>query len=388
MHKSVFLFGPRQTGKSLLATHVLSETTMVIDLLDPATLLRFSQTPSLLQQEVKRAGAEGQIVMIDEVQKLPSLLDEVHLLIEKKRCRFLLTGSSLRKLKLEANTINLLGGRARERFLHPFSWSELQDKFDLRRAVNVGLLPSIYFSDDARADLQSYVGTYLSIEIAQEARLRKLDAFSRFLKIAAICSGQIINYKNVANDAKVPARTVAEYFGILYDTRFCHEVPSWKKGRKRKAFETSKYYFFDNGVAHAISGKPTVNEGSSDFGDAFEAYIFHEIKTYLDYKQIGLPMTYWRSTSGFEVDFLIGDDVAIEVKGKRNIAQRDLSGLKALSEEGGFRRLILVCLEDSARRISLPKSAGKSTPEIEILPWQEFLTQLWSQQVARQNDDL
>ncbi len=240
--KSHFLLGPRQTGKTFLIRHRLKDA-KVYDLLDTATYLRISQNPGRIAQEL---APQDRVVVIDEIQRLPDLLNEVHRLIEEKRVRFLLTGSSARKLR--RGGVNLLGGRARTKYLHPLTLRELGDRFDLIRAMERGLLPAIYFSDDARADLQAYAGSYLQQEIVAEGATRNLPAFSRFLKVAALCNSQVVNFTNISNDAQVARTTVYEYFDILKDTLILHELPAWRVSKKRKPLATSKYYFFDVGV--------------------------------------------------------------------------------------------------------------------------------------------
>jgi len=226
--KSYFLFGPRQTGKSFLIRQRL-QGTRVYNLLDTATFLTLSQNPGRISEEI---GPHEKLVVIDEIQRVPTLLNEVHLLIEERGIRFLLTGSSPRKLR--RGGVNLLGGRARTAYLHPLTSNELGNRFDLTKALHRGLLPSIYFSDDPDADLAAYAGTYLQEEIAAEGAARNIPAFSRFLKVAALCSGTMINITNIASDAQVPRTTVHEYFEILRDTLLLHELPAWRKSAKRK----------------------------------------------------------------------------------------------------------------------------------------------------------
>jgi uncharacterized protein len=358
--KSHFLFGPRQTGKSSLIAHTLKNV-RVYDLLDSALYLALGQNPNRLEQELT---PQDRIVVIDEIQRIPELLNEVHRLIEKRGVRFLLTGSSARKLR--RGGVNLLGGRARTRYLHPLTCHELGTHFDLHRAVTHGLIPSIYFSDDPRADLQAYTGSYLQQEIVAEGVTRNVPAFSRFLRVAALCNGTIVNFTNVANDAQVARTTVYEYFEILKETLVLHELPAWKLSRKRKPLSSSKYYFFDVGVVATLQGRE-FRFGTPEFGEAFETYLMHELLSYREYVS-GEPVSYWRSTSGFEVDFLIGDHTAIEVKAKPTVSPQDLKSLHALAEENTVKRLLCVSLEPRTRRIG----------EITILPFQEFLTALWS----------
>ncbi len=359
--KSHFLFGPRQTGKTTLIKETLGQY-RYYNLLKTDLYLKLSREPQRLRQEVTD---EDRIVIIDEIQKLPILLDEVHYLIEETGSSFLLTGSSARKLRNKG--VNLLGGRARTRRLHPFIARELKDRFHLLRALDIGLVPSIYFSDDPYQDLEAYAGNYLKEEIAAEAIVRNVPAFSRFLTIAGMCNGKIINYTNIASDAQVPRSTVQEYFQILRDTLVGDDLPAWRKSARRKPMSTAKFYFFDIGIARYLQGRRGLTERSPEFGEAFEAYIHHEIKTYCHYRG-GCELCYWRSTSGFEVDFIINDKTGIEVKGKTNITEKDLKGLKAIREEAVLGDYVVVSLEDTARR------DGRG---ITILPWRDFLENLW-----------
>ena len=357
--KSYFLCGPRQTGKSFLIANSL-QGVPVYDLLDTSMYLALSQNPGRLGQELT---PKDHIVVIDEIQRLPDLLNEVHRLIETRRLRFLLTGSSARKLRRSG--VNLLGGRARTKHLHPLTYNELRKHFDLQQVLQRGTLPSIYFSDDPLADLQSYTGTYLEQEIVAEGATRNIPAFSRFLKVAALCNGRIVNFTNVANDAQVARTTVYEYFRILKDTLILHEVPAWRKSMKRKPLASSKYYFFDVGVVSMFQGR-TIQPGTPEFGEAFETYIAHELFSYRDYIT-GDPVTYWRTTSGFEVDFILGDHTAIEIKAKANISPQDLKGLKALEEEHKLKRYLCVSFEPRRRYVG----------GVTILPWKTFLDELW-----------
>lgn len=357
--KSHFLFGPRQTGKTFLIRQVLKNA-RVYDLLDSSVYLALSRNPGRIAEEL---GPEDRLVVIDEIQRIPELLNEVHRLIEASGVRFLLTRSSARKLR--RGGVNLLGGRARTRYLHPLTYRELGDHFDLKRVVRSGLLPAIYFSKDPREDLKAYAGTYLQQEIVAEGAVRNIPAFSRFLRIAALCNSSIVNFTNVANDAQVARTTVYEYFEILKDTLILRELGAWRKSKKRKPLASSKFYFFDVGVTAALQERE-FRSGTPEFGEAFETYIMHELTCYRDYVS-GEPLSYWRSTSGFEVDFIIGDHTAIEVKAKETIAASDLKSLKALAEENKLKRYLCVSLEPRRRQVG----------EVSILPYQEFLDSLW-----------
>jgi len=358
--KSVFLFGPRQTGKTWLIGKEL-EKYRVYDLLDNEVYLTLARSPKRLEQELMKG---EKIVVIDEIQKLPLLLDEVHRIIEKYGVHFLLTGSSARKLRRAG--INLLGGRARSKHLHPFIYYELKEHFDLLKALNRGTVPSIYFSDSPEEDLKAYTGNYLKEEIAAEGLTRNVPAFSRFLEVAALCNGKMINYSNIANDAQVPCSTTQEYFHILRDTLIGFDVPAWRGSVKRKPLSTSKFYFFDVGIVRCLQNRSVLKERSPEFGDAFETYIAHELKSYVDYKNLK-TLYYWRSKSGYEVDFVIDDLIAVEVKAKANISSADLRGINALKEEKKIKHYIVVSLEQRPRR----------EKGIEILPWQNFLESLW-----------
>jgi predicted AAA+ superfamily ATPase len=358
--RSHFLLGPRQTGKTSLVRHTLKGV-RVYDLLDTSVYLALSQHPGRIAQELD---PEDRIVVIDEIQRLPDLLNEVHRLIETRGTRFLLTGSSARKLR--RGGVNLLGGRARIQYLHPLTFQELGDWFELARAMERGLLPSLYFSDDPHADLQAYVGLYLQQEIVAEGATRNVPAFSRFLKVAALCNGTIVNFTNVANDAQVARTTIYEYFEILKDTLVLYELPPWRKTVKRKPLASSKYYFFDVGVVSSLQGR-TFRPATPEFGEAFETFLMHELVSYRDYVS-GDSLSYWRSTSGFEVDFIIGDHTAVEVKAKENVSPQDLKSLRALAEEKCLKRYLCVSQEPRARKIG----------DITVLPYRTFLRALWA----------
>lgn len=364
--KSFFLFGPRQTGKSWLVRNTPG-LAPVFNLLDAETYLQLARAPQTLREA---CGPGVRFAVIDEVQKLPSLLDEVHLLIEERGMRFLLTGSSARKLR--RGGVNLLGGRARTIQLHPLSYQELENRFDLLKAVNNGLLPSIYFSSFPDEDLAAYAGAYLKEEIAAEGLVRNIPAFSRFLEVAAHCNGKMINYAQVSSDAMVARSTVQEYFEILKDTLVGYEVPAFQGSRKRKAIGTSKFYLFDPGVARILQNRNRLRLGSPEFGEAFEHYIFHEIKTFTDYMGAG-EMSYWRSTSGYEVDFIVAGKTAVEVKAGKHPGHRDLKGLLALKEEKLLKNYFLVCLD------TLPRTVDG----ISILPWDDFLRRLWAGEITK-----
>lgn len=359
--KSYFLLGPRQTGKSFLIAQTFQDVRLY-DLLDTSIYLALSQRPQRLAEELT---ARDRLVVIDEIQRLPGLLNEVHRLIEQRGIRFLLTGSSARKLR--QGGVNLLGGRARTKYLHPLTQGELGARFDLNTFIARGGLPSVYFSDNPRADLDAYTGSYLQQEIVAEGATRNVSAFSRFLKVAAYCNATIVNFTNVATDAQVPRTTVYEYFEILKDTLLLHELPAWRESKRRKPLASSKYYFFDIGVVAALQERQ-YRRGTPEYGEAMETYLFHELRSYVDYVS-GEPLAFWKSKSGFEVDFILGDHTAIELKASEHVGLNDLKSLKALEEERKLKRYLCVSLESRRRQV------GKVT----IVPIHEFVKNLWNE---------
>ena len=334
----------------------------VFNLLSGDMFTRLARNPGYIEETCR----DERPIVIDEIQKMPTLLDEVHRLIEEKGKRFLLTGSSARKLR--KGGVNLLGGRARIRNLHPFSASELGDAFDLDRAINTGLVPGIWFSDEPEEDLAGYVSLYLEQEIMQEGATRNLPAFSRVLEVAALSSGEQINYQSLSSDAQIPRSTVQVYFKILKDTLIVREVPVWRKGRSRKTVETAKFYLFDTGVARRLSGRRELVRGTPEYGHAFESWIMHEITSYADTFRRDAEIAYWRTRTNLEVDFVVNGEIAIEAKTTRNAVRDDLKGLRAIGGEGSFRHRILVADEPRPREVE----------GISILPWREFIGRLWA----------
>lgn len=367
--KSVFLFGPRQSGKSSFIKNQIAKNDIALfwNLLDGRLRLKIQADPGILKQEVELKNLHDCIIVIDEIQKCPELLDEIHFLIEERQIRFLLTGSSARKLK---NTgVNLLGGRATERHFHPFNFTEIgnHENYNLPFIFEHGLLPSMFLSKNLDEDLAAYVDTYLTEEIAAEGAARNIPAFSRFLTTAALTNSQILNYTNIASDSQVPVQTVRQWYDILTDTLLGYQVPPFTKTNKRKAVATSKFYFFDIAIARSLRNIPAPKEGTAEFGEYFEQLVCMELKTWIDYTRPRSKLSYWRSTSGFEVDFCVDEELAIEVKSTMNVTEKHLKGLKALREENIFKRYIVVCQEEHPRLVD----------GIEILPWKYFFEQLW-----------
>lgn len=356
-----FLWGPRQVGKSHWIRDNLLKTHRVIDLLKSDEFADLAARPALLRERWT-----GQPTVIDEVQKIPALLDEVHWLVENRGAEIVLTGSSARKLR--RTHANLLGGRARRYEMGPLSYSEV-DSFDLEHIVHCGLLPPHYLSDDPVSDLRGYVADYLREEIAQEAAARNLPAFTQFLRAAAITNAELINYTNVASDCGVSAKVVKGYFEILEDTFLGHRLQAWRKSKTRRLIGTEKFYWFDVGVTNYLARRRPML-GSQEFGKSFEHLMWMELTNYRRYRAPEMELSYWRTSTGHEVDFIVGDmTLAIECKASGRITTRDLSGLRALQEDQGVRHKIIVCLETQPRKLD---------DGIEIIPWQLFLDRLWS----------
>ena len=361
-HRSVFVFGARQTGKSTLLRHLFPEA-VYFDLLEADTFRELSARPEYMRQTVPPG---TRLVVIDEVQKLPALLDEVHLMIERhKAMRFVLTGSSARKLK--RGGANLLAGRALVTRLHPLVSPEIGSGRLLSR-LNRGSLPAVLDSEIPHEDLKAYVGTYLQEEIRSEGLTRSVENFSRFLEVAGACNGEQVNFTQVGSDAGVPPRTIREYFQILEDTLIAYSLPAYQKTIKRKPVATAKFFLFDVGVANTLLRRSDIVAGSEAFGRALEHLIFLELRAHLDYTRSDLPLTYWRTRSRIEVDFVIGDRVAIEVKGTARVTRRDLKGLRALGEELPLEKQIVVCTEPRLR----------TDDGVELIPVEQFLEDLWA----------
>lgn len=378
--KSLFLLGPRMSGKTTYLKRNFKEAHL-INLLKPELFLRYKANPELFGKEIEFeiSTHNKKLFIIDEIQKIPALLDEVHNLIEEhKSIRFILTGSSARKLKRAG--VNLLGGRASRYHFHPLVSAEIGfERFekDLLRTLTYGTLPSILMSEEPWAELEDYVSLYLKEEIQQEAVVRSLDGFARFLNSVATTSSQQLNFTEIGNDAQVPPRTVREYYKVLEDTLVGNLLLPFEKTVKRKAVATAKFYLFDTGVTNYLLGRKSVAKKSTEFGGLFEQMIFNEIRAYLDYHQQVESLFYWRSTSQLEVDFLVktkSDEwVGIEVKSSKRVSHREYRGLFALEEELELKRKIVVCWAEA------PYVENKG---VEILPYLYFLKELWSSRIT------
>ncbi|GAB1473667.1 ATP-binding protein [Bacteroidota bacterium] len=366
-NESIFLWGARQTGKSTVL-RVLYPDSRYIDLLKSDEFERYNRRPSLLREELSLL-PENELIIIDEIQKIPALLDEVHWLMSNKNLRFILSGSSARKLRRSG--ANLLGGRAIRKHLYPFVSSEIQE-FDLIKACNNGMLPRHYLVNDANKRLHAYVGDYLQQEIKAEALTRNLNTFSRFLEVAALSNGEVINYNNIASECGVSAPTVKEYFSILEETLIGYTIPAFTRNIKRRVIQSPKFYYFDVGIANFLLKRKSLLQGSPEFGHAFEHLVIQEIIAYIGYSDSHHSLSYWRTTSGYEVDAVIGEAfAAIEIKSTDEVHSHHTKGLKAFSEEFPESRLIIVSMDRYPRQIN----------GIEVLPAHHFLKMLWSGEV-------
>ncbi|MDT8375060.1 MAG: AAA family ATPase [Bacteroidales bacterium] len=367
--ESVFLWGARQTGKSTLLK-MMYPGVLYFDLLLSDVFNRFLSNPALLRETVE-ADNSSSLVIIDEIQRIPSLLNEVQWLIVNRNRQFILSGSSPRKIVRSGG--NLLGGRALRYELYPLIYREIPD-FDLLRALNNGLLPRMYLSDRPARLLSAYVGSYLRDEIMAEARIRNISSFSRFLEAAAFSNGEIVNYSNIASDCGVSSPTIKEYFQILEDTMTGRYLPSYQKKPKRRVIVAPKFWFFDIGIANYLLKRGTIVAGSEAFGKAFEHFIYHELYSHSHYSGINYPLSFWRTTSQTEVDFILGDnEVAVEVKATELANEKHLKGLKIFADEYKTKRLILVSNDN------LPRKTGN----ISILPWRVFLEELWAGDIIK-----
>jgi predicted AAA+ superfamily ATPase len=371
--ESFFLWGPRQTGKSTLLRQTYPEGRWV-DLLKAEEFRRYVARPELLRQEIEAEGPRpGRQIVIDEIQKIPALLDEVHWLIENRGLHFALCGSSARKVKRGA--ANLLGGRAMRYELHGLSAGELGREFDLDRMLNHGYLPRIYAASRPKRMLDAYIADYLKEEVAAEGLVRNLPTFSDFLDVAALSDGEIVNFSNIARECGVSSHTTKSHFEILEDTLLGRWLPAYRKRPKRRVIGSPKFYFVDVGVVNRLARRGELLPGSEMYGKAFENWVFHELSAFLSYREFDGALSYWRLASGIEVDFVLGDmQAAVEAKSSARITRDHLKGLRSLVEDyNRVGRRIVVCREPRAR---------KTDDGIEILPAATFVRRLWSGDLA------
>jgi len=373
--QSAFLWGARKTGKSTYLKDKFPSS-IVYDFLNTDLFIEFSRQPERLRQEllIAQAAKLKHPVILDEVQKVPNILNEVHWLIENKNISFILCGSSARKLK--RSHANMLGGRAWRYEMFPFVSAELSD-FDLLRALNHGLIPSHYLAgdQDCRRSLKAYIQDYLKQEVFDEGLTRNIPAFSRFFDAMAFSHGELLNYSNIARDCAIDAKTVKEYYQILVDTLLGTLVEPFNKRQSRQVITAApKFYLFDVGVAGTIIGRNVEREKGEQFGRAFEHFIFMELSAHRAYSAADYSINFWRTKSGMEVDFVLkGGEIAVEVKGTNNVDKTDLRGLNAFVEEFSPRKAFLVCNESRMRLV------GKIT----VIPWRIFLAELWSGKIIK-----
>lgn len=369
--QSAFLWGPRKTGKSTFLRSAFPDS-VTFDLLQTDLLLDLTKRPALLRERLLAMQPEKlrSPVILDEVQKVPQLLDEVHWLIENQGLSFILCGSSARKLK--RGGVNLLGGRAWRYEMHPLTSVEIGD-LDLLQALNRGLVPSHYLSLEYRRSLDAYVVDYLKEEVFDEGLTRNVAAFSRFFEAMGYSHGDLTSYANIARDCGVDAKTVKEYYQILVDTLLGTFIEPYKKHQERQVIgKAPKFYLFDVGVAGALSRRRITEERGELFGRALEHFLLMEIQAHRSYRELGYGLHFWRTKSGLEVDFVLGDgEVAVEVKGTSRVDPSDFRSLRTFIEDHHPRRAILVCNERAPRFVE----------GIEVLPWREFLARLWGGQI-------
>ncbi|MDH7512829.1 MAG: AAA family ATPase [Clostridiales bacterium] len=365
--QSAFLWGPRKIGKSTYLRDAFSES-LYYDFLKTDMALEFIKRPSLLREQLlaKDAYFLKHPIILDEVQKVPQILDEVHWLIENKKLNFILCGSSARKLK--RGKANLLGGRAWRYEMFPLVTEELKD-INLLRVLNRGMIPDHYLRDDYEKSLRGYVQDYLKEEVFAEGLTRNIPAFARFFDTVGYTHGELTNFSNIARDCGVDAKTIREYYQILEDTLLGRMVEPFKKRQSRQIIiKTPKFYLFDVGVAGAIVKRHLSEERGEAFGRAFEHFIFMEIVAHASYSELNYAIQYWRTKSRLEVDFILGGgEVSIEVKGQSHVENRDLRPLAAFMDEYRPNKALVVCNEREERVV------GK----IKILPWGRFLEELW-----------
>lgn len=375
--RSCLILGPRQTGKSTYVRALLAkskEKSFAIDLLEEDAALRLTKDPGRFAAEVERAVASGcRLVFIDEVQKAPALLDEVHRLIESLGVRFLLTGSSARKLR--RGGANLLAGRTSVRHLHPLTVTELGDSFDLERALRFGTLPPVATADDDSAIeiLRAYANTYLREEIQAEAVVRNLGGFARFLDVVAAQSGELLNYSAVGRDAMIATRTVQEYFQVLEDTLLGFRLEAFRSSPRARLVAHPKFYLFDTGITNAINRSLSDPPDATARGRLFEQFIVLECLRILDYAQSESRLSFWRTHGGAEVDLVVEKHgkpkLAIEIKSGRRIRGADVSGLRSFAEAHPSVPRVVVSPVPHAYRID---------PKIDVLPVGEFLARVES----------
>lgn len=367
LDEAMFLFGGRQTGKSTLLKERFPKA-VYIDLLKSDVRNRFKQHPEEFRESLLRYPPET-LVIVDEIQKVPDLLDEVHWLMVEKGLWFILSGSSARKIKKSG--ANNLGGRAIPETLFPLVSAEIPD-FDLERAVQNGMIPRHYAVANARNRMRSYIDLYLKEEIIEEALVQNADEFVRFMEVAAIMDGEILNYENVASDCEVSANTVKAYYKILVDTLLGFEVPAYRKVIKRKLYKAPRFYYFDVGIANHLTKRYHLAPRTPEYGHAFEHLIMQEIAAYLGYTSSDEELTYWHTYENLEVDAVIGDArVAIEIKSKEHIDHDDKKGVTEFAKEHPDTRQIIVSRDRISRR----------SGDVDLYYVTDFFKALWAGEI-------
>ncbi|MFN0117070.1 MAG: ATP-binding protein [Elusimicrobiota bacterium] len=337
LSNSFFLFGPRQTGKSTLVKAFLKPHDLYFDLLPERIYLSYAKHPGRFRDEVlsQHQKHPSSICVVDEIQKLPSLLDEVHSLIESHKIRFILTGSSTRKLKRGAS--NLLAGRAYTYHLFPLMFSELGLAFNLDRALRLGTLPTIWNnpSEDASEFLRSYANTYLKEEIREEGLVKDIGVFSSFLDLVAAQDSEIVNFSAISRECGISIKTVQQYYQLLEDTFLGFRLPAWTKSVRHRMVSHPRFYLFDPGITNALSHQLGGELNSVVRGRRFEQFVILQLKAQLEYSRKDIQMYYWKTHSGFEVDLILAQGAkmiaALEVKSSASVSSIDIQGLKAFS---------------------------------------------------------
>ena len=330
---SYFLFGPRGTGKTTWLKQNCKNG-LSIDLLGPVSYRRYKARPERLRELVE-GNPDKKIVILDEIQKVPELLDVVHALMEKKpELQFILTGSSARKIKQKG--VDLLGGRAIVRSLHPFMASELMDKFNLEISLKKGLIPLIFSARDPEDTLNAYITLYLKEEVQMEGLVRNIGNFARFLEAISFSHGSILNVSNVARECEVERKTVEGYIDVLYDLMVAYSLPVFTKKAKRAVIQHPKFFLFDTGVFNTLRPSGPLDRPGEIEGSALEGLVAQHLRAWIDYSQSSCRLYYWRTKAGTEIDFIVyGKEGfwAIEVKNTRNIRKNDLRPLKTFHQD-------------------------------------------------------
>lgn len=367
LDEAMFLFGGRQTGKSTLLKERFPKA-VYIDLLKSDVRNRFKQHPEEFRESLLRYPPET-LVIVDEIQKVPDLLDEVHWLMVNRGLWFILSGSSARKIKRSG--ANNLGGRAIPETLYPLVSAEIPD-FDLERAIQNGMIPRHYLVADAKNRMRAYIDLYLKEEIVEESLVQNVDEFVRFMEVAAIMDGEILNYENVASDCGVSANTVKAYYKILVDTLLGFEVPAYRKVIKRKLYKSPRFYYFDVGIANHLTKRYHLAPKTPEYGHAFEHLVMQEIVAYLGYTNSEEELTYWHTYDNFEVDAVIGDArVAIEIKSKDHVDHDDKKGVTEFAREHPDTKQILVSRDRISRR----------SGDVDLYYVTDFFKALWAGEI-------